>query len=66
MEEIWKDVPDTDGRYEASTLGRIRVKESGYFVSYSNSTSHYHKCAINRKSIKVHRIIAKTFKVIRI
>lgn len=61
MEEIWKDVPDTNGRYEASTLGRIRFKDSGRFVSYSNSTSHYDKCAINRKSIKVHRIIAKTF-----
>ena len=61
MEEIWKDVPDTNGRYEASTLGRIRVKESKYLISYSNSTSHYDKCAINRKSIKVHRIIAKTF-----
>lgn len=61
MEEIWKDVPDTNGKYEASTLGRIRVKETGYYISYSNSTSHYDKCAINRKSIKVHRIIAKTF-----
>jgi hypothetical protein len=61
MEEIWKDVPETDGRYEASTFGRIRFKDSGRFISYSNSTSHYDKCAINRKSIKVHRIIANTF-----
>lgn len=27
MQEIWKDIPDYEGIYEASTYGRIRTKE---------------------------------------
>ena len=61
MEEIWKELPDTNGKYECSSLGRVRVKETGYLVSFSTSSYGYHKCAINRKSTKVHRLIAKTF-----
>lgn len=61
MEEIWKELPDTNGKYECSSLGRVRVKGTGYLVSFSTSSWGYYKCAINRKSIKVHRLIAKTF-----
>ena len=34
--EIWKDIPDYEGIYEASTLGRIRTKDG----KTTNSTRH--------------------------
>lgn len=40
MEEIWKDIPGYEGRYQASTLGRIR------------SLDHYSKEIISRQGKK--------------
>jgi hypothetical protein len=77
MEEIWKDIPDYEGLYQASTFGRIRgvnkTKEyrPGVFVSVRGkvlkacSVMGYMKvCLYNgktKKTLSVHRLIAITF-----
>jgi hypothetical protein len=69
--EIWKDIPDYEGYYQASNIGRIKsiiswdnkkidriLKpgkcKNGYFIVVLRNN-------INRKSVYVHRMVAKTF-----
>lgn len=60
MEEIWKDVKGYEGKYQASSLGRIRNLKTGKISGYdkpSNIRGSYLFCGIGL----VHRIIAETF-----
>lgn len=41
MEEIWKDIPEYNGRYQASTLGRIRSTDKT--VLKSNGNTEFYK-----------------------
>jgi len=68
--EIFKDIPDYDGRYQISTLGRVKsikrknvlndrmlkpiLDSKGYFKVGLNSNNTY-------KSIRIHRLISMTF-----
>ena len=68
IEEIWKDVSGYNGKYEVSTLGRVRNKITGrllkskavnqkspyLFVSLIDDEKKYH-------SISVHRLVMETF-----
>lgn len=64
-QEIWKEIPGLEGRYEASTFGNIRM-----FHSKKNKSSYLNEkgylrvdLAIEKKvkHRKVHRLIALTF-----
>lgn len=67
--EIWCDIPGYIGRYEASTIGRIRNKKTGKPLKLTPNANGY--CAVNlyadsvhgKKMSRclVHRLIAQTF-----
>jgi hypothetical protein len=73
MEEIWKDIPETNGRYQASTNGSIRTVKhftknrnglrivSGGIRKQHIGNKGYFVITICGKKDVVHRIIAKTF-----
>lgn len=75
MEELWLPVPDFEGYYEVSNLGRIKslsrvvpvtnrvLKEK--FNSMHLKRDGYHSVLLRKpgvkKTIQLHRIVAKTF-----
>ena len=66
MEEIWKDIPNFEGLYQASNLGNIRsTYRYKKILKQCKSKNGYLKvmlCAHSeRKLISVHRLIAMTF-----
>lgn len=68
MCETWKDIPGTDGYYQASTDGRIRSKKRGHFriiKPRNNSFTGYDSVILHLESgpitRSVHRLVALTF-----
>lgn len=66
MSEIWKPIPNYEGLYEASSLGRIRsVYRYNRILKPMISNSGYARVDLfknkNRKQFSVHRLIAMTF-----
>ena len=65
MEEVWKEVPNTGGRYEASTFGNIYDNKLNKPVPYMKHKRGWLRCHIwingERKTIGVHRVIMLTF-----
>lgn len=65
-EEKWKNIPYYSGRYQASTLGRIKNVETGEILksfSFNDDTHQYvglHTNGINIQ-VGVHRLVASTF-----
>ena len=61
--EIWKDIPEYEGLYQASNLGRIRSKRIG--VMNQHLRGRYLGLNLNKngkkKSYNTHRLIAITF-----
>lgn len=49
MEEIWKDIPGYNGRYQASTLGRIRSTDR--LVEKSNGLKEFYKGRVLKASL---------------
>lgn len=75
-EEIWKDVPNYEGIYQASTLGRVKslkriiiakdrnIMQPEKILKLSLAGDYYHValCVNSKaKTKRVHRIIADTF-----
>lgn len=66
MDERWTDIPRYEGRYEASTLGRIRWMSTGRVLKpYANWAGYllvqlYH-APNQRRSLSVARLIARTW-----
>lgn len=65
MDEIWKDIPGYEGRYQASTFGNIRSlpdKSILSQLSYETSGGKYYKrCCFDSGRFLVHRLVALTF-----
>lgn len=71
MEEIWKSVPEYEGYYEASNLGRIKSLPRNGTVKYERilkgklTWDGYLEIALNKKGVKknirIHRVIASTW-----
>ena len=73
MEEIWKDIPNYEGLYQASNLGRIRslprkgTRTKEWHILKYNTKNQKHYCHIGlckngkSKTISLHRLIATTF-----
>ena len=76
QEEIWKDVPNYEGIYQVSNLGRVKsmprkmIKGRAVFISkekqlkFSLEGGGYHQvmlCNGHKKIHKVHKLVAITF-----
>ena len=65
MEEVWKEIPGHEGRYEASSLGRIRFVPDGHILSCHIEPHGYVVTSLckdgKHRPIRVHIIIARTF-----
>lgn len=60
MQEIWKDVIDTN--YEVSNKGNIRNKKSGKILKGGLDKKGYRNVSIKyRKTYRVHRLVAEAF-----
>lgn len=68
-QEIWKDIPGYEGKYQASTLGRIKslnyLGHSGEKILSNCIKRNYYIIGLYKdgknKKINVHRLIATTF-----
>ena len=66
MNEVWKPVIGYEGRYEVSSLGRVRRVKDGSLLRFSDSHGYKRVClyAGSRRSAKrfhVHRLVAEAF-----
>lgn len=65
MEEIWKDIPDYEGLYQASNSGQIKsLKNNVILKQFDNKYGYLIISLYNkgiRKTYKVHKIIAIVF-----
>lgn len=64
MKEIWKDIPDYDGKYQVSNTGKIRSLKTNKELKQSiDSTGYYVVGLSNKKTIiyRVHKLICITF-----
>ena len=66
MEEIWKDIPNYEGIYQASNYGRIKRIKNGYIQNnYIDKRDGYCHTTLSYKGknkvYQTHRIIAMTF-----
>lgn len=67
--EIWKDIPNYEGMYQASNLGQIRSLRRngtlGRILKGEIDDSGYIKVALSKnnkiKKYKIHRLVAQTF-----
>jgi len=69
MEEIWKDIAGYEGRYQVSTLGRVRNSKTARICKPSKcggSRNYLHVTLYqgshdSRKSVSIHRLVADAF-----
>lgn len=66
MQEIWKDIPGYEGKYQASNLGRIKslnYKNAGEEGVLKLRTTHngYYSITLNKKCHRVSRLVWTTF-----
>ena len=64
MTEIWREIPDTCGKYEVSNLGTVRSRARGNRwreLRPFQDTCGYLYVDIHRRSRAVHRLVAEAF-----
>lgn len=64
MTEIWRDIPQYNGRYQVSNTGRVRNTQSGRVLSpnVSRGYLHYNLSEGNQvKRYRAHRLVAEMF-----
>ena len=69
QQEIWKDVPDYEGLYEVSNLGRVRTLRrsgtKGCIIKEQKTKDGYNRIAFSKngkyKKFAVHRLVAMVF-----
>ena len=49
MQEVWKDIPDYEGLYQASSMGRIRSVEGKVTHSTRHGVRHWHSRILKQK-----------------
>jgi hypothetical protein len=63
MEEEWKEIPDSGGRYAVSNLGRVRGPR-GLMKPGTNTNGYRHVNVLldgRRRTAKIHRLVAVAF-----
>ena len=67
MNEIWKDIPNYQGIYQVSSLGRVKSLKFGKekIMKLSKNTTGYYKISLlnggNRKQYQIHQLVAMAF-----
>jgi len=61
VKEIWKDIENTNGKYEVSTYGRVRNRKTGLVRKLKKRKDGYLEVDIYGKSKRVHRLVAQAF-----
>lgn len=65
MKEIWKDVKNFENKYQISSFGRLRNKYSGHIYKLTNKNDNYFSVVLydkgQKKSIKIHKLVAEAF-----
>lgn len=63
MTEVWKDVPDTNGRWAVSSDGRVKSRCRGYerMIKPIDAGKGYLRVKIKGKMVLLHRLIWETF-----
>ena len=59
--EIWKDIPNTDGKYQISNYGNVRRKSNGRLLTPYAVRGGYLMVHLPKKRAKVHRLVADAF-----
>lgn len=61
--EIWKEVKNTDGRYFISNMGRFKSLYGGKvrITIGSKDKNCYFRVLLNKKTVKVHRLVCEYF-----
>lgn len=67
MEEIWKDIPNFENKFQISNFGNLRHNTRGEWKLRKNTNkkgSYFNVILVdglNKKSEKIHRLVAKAF-----
>jgi len=65
MQEIWKDIPITEGCFQISNLGNIKSTRTGKIMKQQSDQKGYKRFSpsVNGKkfTLKVHRLVAQAF-----
>ena len=65
MQEIWKEIPDYEGIYQVSNLGKIRSCKNNKIRKQTKQRSGYMRIILTKdakqKAIAVHILVAKCF-----
>ena len=65
QEEIWKDVPNYDGLYQVSNLGRVRRIDNKKLLKVSFRKKGYSVCVLfsnkRAKTFYIHQLVAMAF-----
>ena len=61
MEEIWKDVKGYEGLYQVSNFGNVKSLIRNKILRLSNSHNGYRLVSLQRKTFRVHRLVAEAF-----
>ena len=64
--EVWKDIPEYEGLYQISTLGRIKGFQTGERILCPGKTKRGYFMTVlckegNRRTYHIHRLVALTF-----
>ena len=66
MKEIWKDIPNYEGRYQVSNHGRVySLNQRKTLMKPSISNYGYHRIGLYKNNVRtfkfIHRLVAQTF-----
>lgn len=65
MREIWKDIPDYDGKYQVSNKGRVKNVATGKILNPELTTKGYYRVKLCDNGVKkrfhLHRLVAIVF-----
>lgn len=65
MKEIWKDIPEYEGLYQVSNLGRIKSLRRNKLMSLNTGSIEYYQVKLTKnkviRSYLLHRLVAITF-----
>lgn len=61
MQEVWKDIPNFEGKYQISNLGNVKSLYTKRIKKLTVTNTGYYEVNLNHKVFLVHRLVATTF-----